>query len=651
MNCSSALLQIAVAAPLFAALLMAFSKWLPCTAKKVIAGLGFAVPAAVALALCCVFGDAPKSVGGYAFVSGVEALGVPELGIWLQFGLNGVSLPLFLMAALVGLAAGLRAISTKDVKLSGLYYAVTLVMFGGVLGVFSAIDVFSFYIFHEFALIPTFIAILIWGGAGRKPTAMMMAIYLTLGAMVSLAGLIALYVSLSSDIATFSFPGIVSAVASGAVLDGNVSFVIFGLLLFGFGILVSLFPFHSWAPNTYSAAPTPISMLHAGVLKKFGLYGLIQLGAAALPLGLLAWQNWIVWLALGNIVIIGLITMTQKNFKQMVAYSSVMHMGPIFLGIAAFAISGGDVAGLGGAVLLMFAHGLSVALLFHLGQSVCDRTGTYEMAKMGGLTAKAPVLAAFFVAATMASIGLPGFANFWGELTIFTSLAKIQPAWLLGAIVLSIVISAIYGLRAVAKIFYGKNTGEALSDEEFSNVRDISFAERVPALILFAALVVVGFVPSTITKNLDAVLKSDFAVPAAVIRGDEVPVKEEIIILDVAPCAESAETDFPACGACGDPAVGAPQGELAKKSKPAKKAVPAPVTVSVSGACSNPGNFSLSGSEATLSALLDKVEISESATFVSVLRVKGRFSVDLEELRCGDAEDIPLENGDKIVIE
>ncbi len=228
-------------------------------------------------------------------------------------------------------------------------------------------------------------------------------------------------------------------------------------------------------------------MLHAGVLKKFGLYGLIQLGALALSAGLVEWQNWIIWLALGNILLIGLITMTQKDLKQMISYSSVMHMGPLFLGIAAFAISGGNAAGIGGAVVLMFAHGLSVALLFHLGQAVYDRTGTFEMQKMGGIATKAPVLAAFFVAATMASIGLPGFANFWGELTIFTSLAQIQPAWLLGAIVLSIVISAVYGLRAVAKIFYGKNTGLALSEEKFEAVRDISLRERVPAVELNAA--------------------------------------------------------------------------------------------------------------------------------------------------------------------
>ena len=497
------------------------------------------------------------------------------------------------------------------------------IQLGGVLGVFSAIDVFSFYIFHEFALIPTFIAILLWGGYARKTTALTMAIYLTLGAMVSLAGLVALYFALPETY-PFSFLGIRDAVVAGEIFDGNVS-VVFALLLFGFGILVSLFPFHTWAPDTYASAPTPVSMLHAGVLKKFGLYGLIQLGALALPLGLAEWQNWIIWLALGNIVLIGLIAMTQKDLKQMVAYSSVMHMGPIFLGIAAFAISGGNTAGLGGAVVLMFAHGLSVALLFHLGQAVCDRTGTYEMAKMGGLTAKAPVLAAFFVAATMASIGLPGFANFWGELTIFASLAQIQPSWLLGAIVLSIVISAIYGLRAVAKIFYGKNSGFALTEEQFEKVRDITPAERVPALILFAALVAVGFVPSLITKNIDETLKRDFAPAASVLRG--------------AAAADEEAVPAEPCEACGENA-GAPAGELAKT-----------ITVTVSGAVENPGEFTLDEASATLLKLLEQTKIDSSATFVSVLRVDGRFAFDLEELRSGAAEDISLEDGDKISIE
>lgn len=726
---AAAFLQLAVVLPLAAAVLMSFSKWIPLAAKKGIAAVGFVVPAIIAIALCIAFPCAEKE-SGYAFLSGVEALGVPDVGIWLQFGLNGISLPLFLMASLVGLAAGLRALTTKDVAQPGLYYAVILVMFGGVLGVFSAIDVFSFYIFHEFALIPTFVAILLWGGYARKTTAITMAIYLTLGAMVSLAGLVALYFAFPSQI-DFSFLGIRDAVLGGSFFDGNAT-VIFGLLLFGFGILVSLFPFHSWAPDTYSSAPTPISMLHAGVLKKFGLYGLIQLGALALPTGLAAWQNWIIWLALGNIVLIGLITMTQKDLKQMISYSSVMHMGPIFLGIAAFAISGGNAAGIGGAVVLMFAHGLSVALLFHLGQAVYDRTGTYEMAKIGGLTAKAPVLGAFFVAATMASVGLPGFANFWGELTIFTSLAQIQPTWLLGAIVLSIVISAIYGLRAVAKIFYGKNTGKALSDEQFEKVRDITPAERVPALILFAALVAVGFVPSLITKNIDSVLQSDFGVPAAyaapaaqtndavpaeiddeteispaeaetaeaVPADADAPAPEAVPAENAAPASESAPAEAPAESVPAEEtpeivpeneAVPAP--EVAPVTEPDPEAVPAEapaeegapaeepaetlafdgafpqlpanencescesamlaktITVTVDGSVGKSGETVLSEENATLLKLLELAEVDPSATFAVVLRLQDRIFVELEDLRSGYAEDIPLEDGDSVTIE
>lgn len=727
---AAAVLQLAVVLPLAAAVLMSFSKWLPLAAKKGIAAVGFVVPAIIAIALCIAFPCAEKE-SGYAFLSGIEALGVPDVGVWLQFGLNGISLPLFLMASLVGLAAGLRALTTKDVAQPGLYYAVILVMFGGVLGVFSAIDVFSFYIFHEFALIPTFVAILLWGGYARKTTAITMAIYLTLGAMVSLAGLVALYFAFPSQI-DFSFLGIRDAVLGGAFFDGNTT-VIFGLLLFGFGILVSLFPFHSWAPDTYSSAPTPISMLHAGVLKKFGLYGLIQLGALALPAGLAAWQNWIIWLALGNIVLIGLITMTQKDLKQMISYSSVMHMGPIFLGIAAFAISGGNAAGIGGAVVLMFAHGLSVALLFHLGQAVYDRAGTYEMAKIGGLTAKAPVLGAFFVAATMASVGLPGFANFWGELTIFTSLAQIQPTWLLGAIVLSIVISAIYGLRAVAKIFYGKNTGKALSDEQFEKVRDITPAERVPALILFAALVAVGFVPSLITKNIDSVLQSDFGVPAAyaapatqtndAVPAEVVPANEDTPAPDAVPAENEAPAEsVPAENSNSEPetvpaeeipeivpeneAVPAPEvapvtepeaesvpaeavpaenamPESAPAETPAEEGAPAEesaeilafdgalpqlptdencescetamlaktITVTVDGSVGKPGETVLSEENATLLKLLEIAEVDPSATFAVVLRLQNRIPVEIEDLRNGYEDDIPLEDGDFISIE
>ena len=515
---SSTLLQIAVGSPLVASVLLFLAKSSPLAVRKTITALGFAIPCVIAIALCALFAGAKDAETGYAFFSECRWLGVESFGIWLALGLNGISLPLFAMAGIVGLAAGIRALTTKDLKMPTLYFAVLLVIQTGLLGLFASVDVFAFYIFHEFALIPTFIALLVWGGNARKNVAITMAVYLTLGAMISLAGLIYFYTSVSAG--GFDFISLKNAIAAGD-FDSGASSTIFGLLLFGFGILVSLFPFHSWAPDTYSTAPTPVSMLHAGVLKKFGLYGLVQIGAAFLSSGLASWANWIVVLALCNVLAIGLITIVQRDLKQMVSYSSVAHMGPIFLGIAAFALSGGEVSGLGAAVLMMFAHGLSVALMFHLSQSVADRTGTFDMAKMGGLAKQAPVLAAFFVAATMASIGLPGFANFWGELSIFVSLACLKPFWLVALVIASIVISAIYGLRAVARIFYGSPNPEGLPAEQFALVKDITPAERVPALLLFAALVAVGFVPSLVTDNLDATLKENFTesvsenVPAA----------------------------------------------------------------------------------------------------------------------------------------
>lgn len=517
---SAYLLQTAVAAPLAASVVLFLAKSAPVAVRKFIAFVGFALPCLIAVALCCLFAGAKDAATGYAFFSEWKWLGAENLGVWLKLGLNGISLPLFAMAAIVGLAAGMRAIWAKTPNMPTLYYATLLFIQTGLLGLFASVDIFAFYIFHEFALIPTFIAILVWGGYAKKSTAITMAVYLTLGAMISLAGLVYFYVLTPAQ--AFDFISLKNAILN---LDAGTQSTVFGLLLFGFGILVSLFPFHSWAPDTYSAAPTPVSMLHAGVLKKFGLYGLVQIGAAFLPLGLASWSQWILVLALGNILVIGLITMVQRDLKHMISYSSVMHMGPIFLGIAAFAFSGGDLTGLGAAVMMMFAHGLSVALLFHLTQSVADRTGTLDMSKMGGLASQAPVLAAFFVAAMMASIGLPGFANFWGELSIFVSLASLKPFWLIAFVIISIVISAIYGLRAVARVFYGQPNPENLPEEKFGAIKDITPAERVPALLLFAALVAVGFIPSLVTDELNPALEQSFAKAApAEVEPAPVPV-------------------------------------------------------------------------------------------------------------------------------
>jgi NADH-quinone oxidoreductase subunit M len=498
------LLLLSIVTPLAVALAIALG--LPKRFSVKLAYVGFGVPAAIALFLWYQYSAASASAyEGYSFYTRYDT-GLWDFGIRLTLGLNGIALPLFVLAGLVGLAAGLYAIQSGAERLK-IYLMLLLIMQGGLMGVFASIDVFFFYFFHELALIPTFIMVGIWGGRDRAYAAMKMTIYLTIGAMLSLIGLIAIYVKSGSEMKTFDLIALRSILEHqglSVVAQQN----IFGLLMVGFGILVSLWPMHTWAPLGYGAAPSSAAMLHAGVLKKFGLYGLIQIALPLLPQGAAHWACPLAWLALGNVLIIGFVTIAQRDLKQMIGYSSVMHMGYAFLGIAAF-----SSVGAGGVVLMMVAHGLSVALLFLLSTSIYHRTHTFDMNEMGGLAQKAPVLAAFFVAATMASIGLPGFANFWGELAIFVAVWDFSPAFTVAAVA-GVVISAIYGLRSAAKVFFGQPSEEFARVSENNPPADLRWAEKIPALILLAALLFIGFWPKSLSTPLNNTLQSIY--PAAV---------------------------------------------------------------------------------------------------------------------------------------
>lgn len=492
---SSHLLLLAILVPFAVGVFMLFGAKFQVTTIRSVGGFAFVSPLIIGILLYTLYD--PTLVGGYNFELKLPT-GLESIGIYLHLGLNGISMPLFLLAGLVGFAAGLYALHANAERLH-LYVALLLFMLSGLMGTFASIDVFFFYFFHEFALIPTFIMIGIWGGAGRRGAAIEMTIYLTLGALLSLIGLIALYGQTGAE--SFSLPVLRDYLAS-QPLSETVQSNLFALLLFGFGILVSLFPFHSWAPKGYAVAPTSVAMLHAGVLKKFGLYGLLQIAAPLLPMGAMDWFPWIVWLALGNILIIGLVTMAQKDLKMMLGYSSVMHMGYAFLGIATF-----SVVGIGGALLMMVAHGLSVALLFMLATCIYHRTQTFNMQLMGGLAAKAPVLAAFFVAGSMASIGLPGFGNFWGEFTIFAALAETEMTrWIVAPAAVGIVISAIYGLRAVAKVFFGQPSPEFSERFNSGEIADLKSFEKLPACILIAGLLIIGLYPKVMSDRADAEL-------------------------------------------------------------------------------------------------------------------------------------------------
>ena len=480
MEISEILLVSGVYAPLVCAMAIAALYKAGGFLAKAIAAPGFAVSLLSAVA----------SAWQYSSCGSVGADSV-----FGELGLNGVSAAMYLLAGIVGFAAFVWTVSSpKKTENISAYLICMLAMQGGLMGMFASQNVLWMYAFHEFALVPTFVAMCVWGGEKRKAAAMEMAIYLTFGALLALIGIIALaFVSTRSLI--FSLPELVEAFGANPVNPKDAGFI-FAALAIGLGALVSLFPLHSWAPKTYEQAPTAFSMLHAGVLKKFGLYMLIQVAVPLLGASAGSTLEVVAVLALFNIIFIGLCTMVQTDFKAMVSYSSVSHMGLCFLGIASMC-----VLGAGGCVFIMFGHGLSVAALFIFAEILKDRFSTTDMRLLGGAYKKMPVCAGLFVAAVMANIGLPGFANFWGELCVFVSLWHYGAAFCALA-VLGIVISAIYGLRAVASIFFG-GEGEAVKT---SAARDISWRERAAVLILLAALVAAGFFPRIISAPLNDTL-------------------------------------------------------------------------------------------------------------------------------------------------
>src|SRR5947208_617509 len=305
-----------------------------------------------------------------------------EWNLSFTTGIDGLSLALVLLAAIVTVAAVWFA--GKIDKYQNSFYACLLFISGGAIGAFASLDLFFFYAFHELALIPTFLLIGIWGGGNRVAAAWKITIYLAIGSFILLLGLILLYQSVPTASRSFDIRALKAAASLGQI-SGDSQRHIYLLLLIGFGILTSLFPFHTWAPEAYAAAPAPAAMLHAGILKKFGLYGLLRLAIPLLPEGARHWTNLLVLLLLGNIIYVGLVTIAQKRLDWMLGYSSVMHIGYIFLGIAS-----ASILGVTGAVVLMFAHGLSIALLFALAGELRKRTGTLVFEELGGLAKVMP---------------------------------------------------------------------------------------------------------------------------------------------------------------------------------------------------------------------------------------------------------------------
>jgi NADH-quinone oxidoreductase subunit M len=395
-------------------------------------------------------------------------------------------------------------LSPRIDRRENVFYASLLFIAAGAAGAFAAQDIFFFYAFHELALIPTFLLIGIWGSGERYSAAWKITIYLALGSFVVLIGLIALYHALPVAARTFDMTEL-QALARSNPIPAAQQGLPFLLLFLGFGTLVSLFPFHSWAPSAYAAAPAPAAMLHAGVLKKFGLYGLLRLAVPLLPEGAQEWSSLVLILLLANILYIGLVTIAQRKLDLMLGYSSVMHMGYIFLGIASL-----NIIGLSGAALMMFAHGLSIAALFGMAGILRERNKTLSFESLGGVATAMPFLGLAFGFAAFASIGLPGFGNFASEVMVFFGAFKrgmptLQFSGFQIATILSlwgVVISAVYMLRAYRAVFLGephKTVGAWI---------DPVAAQRWPVILLLGTLMVAGFAPQYFLNYLTPALQA-----------------------------------------------------------------------------------------------------------------------------------------------
>jgi NADH-quinone oxidoreductase subunit M len=430
--------------------------------------------------------------------------------LWAEWDLkyflaaDGLSLVMLLLTGLVTLSA--VWVTPPIERRPHLFYACLLFISGGAAGAFASQDLFFFYAFHELALIPTFLLIGIWGSGERQSVAWKITIYLALGSFILLIGLVDLYFALPGSVRTFDMLRLQELARQDLIPQATQNRV-YLLLLIGFGTLISLFPFHSWAPAAYASAPAPAAMLHAGVLKKFGLYGLIRVAIPLLPNGAQTWANLLLVLLVGNIIYVGLVTIAQRRLDLMLGYSSVMHMGYIFLGIGAL-----NVVGVSGAALLMFAHGLSIAALFALCGMVRQRSDSLEFDSVSGIARVAPFLGVAFGCAAFASIGLPGFANFASELMVFFGAFKPDmPEHLSGNFRIAtgfalwgVVISAVYMLRAYRRMFMGEPT------KAVAAWVDPVLAARVPVLLLIGVLLITGFAPRTllafVRPSIEAIL-------------------------------------------------------------------------------------------------------------------------------------------------
>lgn len=396
-----------------------------------------------------------------------------RLGSYFALGVDGVSLAMVLLTALLSLIAVL--VSRRMEEGARLYFLLVLLLESAMFGVFTARDWSLFYVFWEATLLPLFFMIDRLGGPNRQRAALNFFLYTLGGSVFMLVALLFLY-----DAAPGHSFAMADMAEGGRGLPLQTQLLIFAGFFIGFGVKMPVVPLHGWLPLAHVEAPSPVSILLSGVLLKMGAYGLIR-AAETLPAALLAMQDWLAILAFVSLLYGGILAWRQQDLKAMVAYSSISHMGVVLLGIASL-----DVTGLTGAVLQMVAHGLTAGLLFLVVGLLYQRTHSRDLADYTSLLGRAPRFAFFIAFGLLAAIGLPGSAGFIAELHVLVAAYQRWGGWVL-LLGLAMLVGAAYSLRVVGRLCQPGETME---------IADLTRTETVAAGLLAISIVVLGVWPA-----------------------------------------------------------------------------------------------------------------------------------------------------------
>ena len=419
-----------------------------------------------------------KAVAGYQFVEKYNWM--PMLGISLHFGVDGMSAPLVLLTGVVMVTGVMISWGIDDRPRE--FFAFLFILASGVFGVFASLDLFMLFFFYEIAVFPMYLLISIWGWIKtREYAAMKLTLYLFIGSVVSMIGALVMY--WTSGLHTFDM-----LVLETAKFTPTFQKIWFLPVFLGFAILGGIFPFHNWSPDGHVAAPTAVSMFHAGVLMKLGAFAALRVGIMLLPQGAKFWAPLIMGLALVNIVYGAFIASVQTDFKYVIGFSSVSHMGLVMMGFATL-----TPEGLTGAGVQMFSHGIMTALFFAAVGMVYDRAHTRQIPELGGMIKPLPLVGIGVIVGSLVSMGMPGFSGFHRGIS--------RSSWACGKLIalvaiiaaISIVVTASYVLLVVRRVFFGKMP-EALE----GHIAPIRSLDKIALVLLMLLMIGIGLFPTLI---------------------------------------------------------------------------------------------------------------------------------------------------------